>query len=65
MILSKGVNPSENMGVSSFSHPPSSFSSPYLPLPSLLRVPRAAHHLNQLEGLGSAISSRSGVWGKA
>ena len=63
MILSKGVNPSENLGCpSSPLIPSSSFSSPYLPFPSLLRVPWAAHHLNQLDGLGSAINSRSGVW---
>ena len=34
IILSKGLNPSENLGVSSFpSHPSSSFSSPSLPPP--------------------------------
>ena len=57
MILCKGVNPSENLGVSSF---PSHllFS---LPLPRAASPPKPA-----IEGLGSsAVSSPSGDWGKA
>jgi len=62
MILCKGVNPSENLGVSSF---PSHllFS---LPLLSSLPLPRAASPPKPAkEGLGSAVSSPSGDWGKA
>jgi len=43
------------------SHFPSSLPSPSFPFPSL----RSRPPYIQLEGLGSAVSSLSGVWGEA
>ena len=60
MILSKGINPSENLGVSSFpSHPVLPLlSCPFsFPSPPSLPFPRRPHPVNQLGGLGSTVSS--------
>jgi len=67
MILSKGVNPSENLGVSSFlSHPLLFLLFPFpFPSPPSFPFPGQPHILKQIEGLGSTVSSRSGVWSKA
>jgi len=70
MILSKGLNPSENLGVSSFtSHP---LFSLLFPLPSLLPVPRAAPPPKPARGSGERCklsqwglgqsSSRQTIW---
>ena len=45
--------------------PPSLFSPPFFSLPFVLPFPRGAPPLNQLGGLGSAVSSSSEVWGEA